>query len=109
MRAYAEINAFEAELAEAGTLVMKFWLATSKEEQLARFKAREQTPYKQFKITDEDWRNRLKWDDYAIAAGEMIDRTSTRDAPWELISAEDKRFARIEVLKRLCMRLKTVL
>jgi len=109
LRAYNEINEFEAELREADTLVVKFWLATSKEEQLARFKAREETPYKQFKITDEDWRNRLKWDDYAMAAGDMIDRTSTHYAPWELISAEDKRHARVQVLKRMCKRLKAVL
>jgi polyphosphate:AMP phosphotransferase len=108
-RAYNEINRFEEELADAGALVVKFWLAISKEEQLARFKARQETPYKQFKITDDDWRNRLKWDAYALAAGDMIDRTSTTGAPWHLVSAEDKRHARVTVLKTLCKRLKAAL
>ena len=108
-RAYNEINQFEAEMARAGALVVKFWLAISKEEQLARFKARQETPYKQFKITDDDWRNRLKWDAYAQAAGDMIDRTSTTEAPWHLVSAEDKRHARVTVLKTLCKRLKAAL
>lgn len=109
MRAYNEINEFEAELQDAGTLVVKFWLAISKQEQLARFKERQETPYKQFKITDDDWRNRLKWDAYAQAAGDMIDRTSTSYAPWHLVPAEDKRFARVEVLRTLVGRLKEVL
>lgn len=109
MRAYNEINEFEAELAAADTLVVKFWLAISKQEQLARFKAREETPYKQFKITDDDWRNRLKWDAYAEAAGDMIDRTSTPDAPWALIAAEDKRHARVAVVRHLVERLKDTL
>ncbi len=108
-RAYNEINEFEAELHDAGTLVVKFWLAISKQEQLARFKERQDTPYKQFKITDDDWRNRLKWEDYAQAAGDMIDRTSTSFAPWHLVSAEDKRFARVEVLRTLVGRLKEAL
>ncbi|SDU44081.1 polyphosphate:AMP phosphotransferase [Stappia sp. ES.058] len=108
-RAYNEINEFEAEMGSSGGLVVKFWLAISKEEQLARFKAREETPYKQFKITDDDWRNRLKWDAYAMAAGDMIDRTSTAGAPWHLVSAEDKRHARVTVLKTLCKRLKAAL
>ncbi len=109
MRAYNEINEFEAEMHDAGTLVVKFWLAISKQEQLARFKERQETPYKQFKITDDDWRNRLKWDDYARAAGDMIDRTSTSYAPWHLVPAEDKRFARVEVLRTLVERLKAAL
>lgn len=109
MRAYNEINEFEAEMHDAGTLVVKFWLAISKQEQLARFKERQETPYKQFKITDDDWRNRLKWDDYAKAAGDMIDRTSTSYAPWHLVPAEDKRFARVEVLRTLVGRLKDAL
>lgn len=109
MRAYNEINAFEQELSDAGIVVAKFWLAISENEQLARFKAREETAYKQFKITDEDWRNRLKWDAYAAAAGDMIDRTSTTAAPWRLVAAEDKYFARIDVLKTLCKRLKKAL
>ena len=109
LRAYNEINAFEAELAEAGIVVVKFWLATSAEEQLRRFKEREETSYKQYKITDEDWRNRLKWDHYAAAAGDMVDRTSTEYAPWTLVAAENKYHARVMVLKTLCERLKAAL
>lgn len=109
MRAYGEINAFEEELARGDLLVVKVWLAISRDEQLARFKAREETPYKRFKITDEDWRNRLKWDAYTEAAGDMIDRTSTRTAPWALVAAEDKRHARVVVLKHVVGRLKDVL
>ena len=105
LRAYSEINEFEAELVNFGYIVCKFWLAISAEEQLRRFRAREKTPYKQHKITDDDWRNRLKWDQYAVAAGDMVDRTSTQFAPWTLISSEDKRHARIEVLQTLCSRL----
>ncbi|MBD8891856.1 polyphosphate:AMP phosphotransferase [Roseibium litorale] len=102
LRAYNEINDFEAELTKFGYVVCKFWLAISAEEQLRRFKAREETVYKQHKITDDDWRNRLKWDDYAIAAGDMIDRTSTHYAPWTLVSAENKRHARLKVLRTIC-------
>ncbi|MBA5778860.1 polyphosphate:AMP phosphotransferase [Stappia sp. F7233] len=109
MRAYNEINAFEQELTDAGIVVAKFWLAISEDEQLARFKAREETAYKQYKITDEDWRNRLKWDAYAEAAGDMVDRTSTSAAPWRLVASQDKLFARIDVLKTICKRLKAAL
>ncbi len=109
LRAYNEINAFEAELTDSGIVVAKFWLTISEAEQLERFKARQETAYKQFKITDEDWRNRLKWGAYAEAAGVMIDRTSTRYAPWTLIPAEDKRYARIAVLKTLCQQLRMAL
>jgi polyphosphate:AMP phosphotransferase len=101
-RAYQEINDFEEQLVENGTTVLKFWLHISKEEQLKRFKEREQVPYKQHKITDEDWRNREKWDDYAKAVNEMVIRTSTEYAPWKIIAGNDKLFARIEVLKNLC-------
>lgn len=99
MRAYNEINAFEKELTNSGIVLCKFWLAISEEEQLRRFTAREETAYKNYKITEEDWRNRLKWNEYSIAAGDMVDRTSTRYAPWTLISSEDKRYARIQVLR----------
>ena len=109
LRAYNEINEFERELASFGYLVFKFWLAISEDEQLRRFKAREEIAYKQHKITDEDWRNRLKWDQYAIAAGDMIDRTSTHYAPWTLVSSEDKRHARIKVLTTICDRLEDAL
>jgi polyphosphate:AMP phosphotransferase len=98
-RAYLEINDFEEQLTRAGIVVQKFWLQISKEEQLARFQAREETPYKRYKITDEDWRNRERWDDYREAVNEMLARTSARHAPWNLISGNDKRFARIQVLE----------
>ena len=98
-RAYLEINDFEAQLTRAGIIVQKFWLQISKEEQLARFQAREDTPYKRYKITDEDWRNREKWDEYRAAVNEMLARTSAMDAPWNLIAGNDKRFARIQVLE----------
>jgi polyphosphate kinase 2 (PPK2 family) len=86
-------------------LVAKFWLAISKEEQLRRFKAREKTSFKRFKITADDWRNRRKWDAYESAVCDMVDRTSTDLAPWTLVEANDKRFARIKVLKTLCLAL----
>ncbi len=101
-RAYAEINAFEEQLVERGTVLVKFWLQVSPEEQLRRFKQREQVPYKQHKITEEDWRNRERWNDYKIAANEMVARTSTELAPWTLVAGEDKLFARIQVLETFC-------
>ncbi len=97
-RAYAEINAFEEQLSEFGTIVLKFWLTLSAKEQLRRFKDREVTPYKQYKITEEDWRNRAKWDAYEAAAVQMIDLTSSQNAPWVLVEAEDKNWARIKVM-----------
>jgi polyphosphate:AMP phosphotransferase len=108
MRAYAEINDFEAQLAEAGYVVAKFWLVISKEEQLKRFKEREKTAFKRFKITEEDWRNRKKWDAYQQAVCEMVDRTSSDIAPWTLVEANDKYFARIKILKTLCARIEQV-
>lgn len=109
MRAYAEINDFEDELASAGAVVVKFWLAISKDEQLARFKERESEPHKHFKITEEDWRNRDKWDEYSRAVCDMVDRTSTEYAPWTLVEADDKHFARIKVLRTICERLEAAL
>jgi polyphosphate:AMP phosphotransferase len=109
LRAYAEINDFEHELAEAGAVVVKFWLQISKEEQLRRFTEREKTDYKRFKITPEDWRNREKWDDYHRAVCDMVDRTSTSTAPWTLIAAEDKNYARVEIVRTLCERLEAAL
>ena len=105
MRAYGEINDFEAQLAAHGIVVAKFWLAIDKAEQLRRFKSREHTAFKRFKITDEDWRNRKKWDDYELAVCDMIDRTSTDRAPWTLVEANHKPWARIKVLKTLVKRL----
>jgi AMP-polyphosphate phosphotransferase len=97
-RAYAEINDFEAQLVRTGNVVLKFWLQISKEEQLRRFHEREQVSFKRFKITAEDWRNREKWDEHERAASDMIERTSTEHAPWTLVEAEDKRYARVKIL-----------
>ncbi len=102
MRAYSEINDFEAQLVRHNIVVVKFWLAISKDEQLERFNAREKVSFKRFKITEEDWRNREKWDQYEHAVCDMVDRTSTEIAPWTLVEANDKYFARIKVLKTLC-------
>jgi polyphosphate kinase 2 (PPK2 family) len=108
-RAYLEINEFEEQLAESGTIMLKFWLQISQEEQLDRFKAREQIPYKQHKITDEDWRNREKWEDYRQAVNTMVEHTSLSTAPWTLVPASDKRFARVMVLETLCAALERAL
>jgi len=104
-RAYAEISAFEEELSESGAIVCKFWLQISADEQLRRFKDRVETPFKQYKITEEDWRNRAKWDAYQASAVEMIARTSTANAPWTLVEAQDKRWSRVKVLKTVADRL----
>jgi polyphosphate:AMP phosphotransferase len=104
-RAYSEINDFEAAMSDAGIIVVKFWLAIDKDEQEARFKAREETGYKRYKITDEDWRNREKWDEYTTAVCDMVDHTSTSTAPWTLVEANDKYYARIKVLETICERL----
>ncbi len=109
MRAYHEINDFEEQLAEAGGIVTKFWLTITKEEQLRRFHERKKTPFKNFKITPDDWRNRKKWGAYETAVCDMIERTSNDHAPWLLIPANDKYFARIEILKTLCERLEAAL
>jgi len=101
MRAYSEINDFEQQLAQHNVLVVKFWLATSKEEQYKRFKAREKVAFKRFKITEEDWRNRKKWDQYETAVCDMVDRTSTNVAPWTLVEANNKYYARLKVLRTL--------
>lgn len=98
-RAYGEINDFEAQLTRAGNVVVKFWLQISPEEQLRRFRERERTAFKRFKITEEDWRNRDKWPLYELAASDMIHHTSTEWAPWTMVEAEDKYFARAKVLR----------
>jgi len=108
-RAYSEINDFEDLLVEHGIVLLKFWLHIDPQEQLARFKAREQTLYKKYKITDEDYRNREKWEDYAIAINDMVALTSTRQAPWHLVPANSKRYARVDVLKTVCSALKKAL
>jgi polyphosphate kinase 2 (PPK2 family) len=101
-RAYAEINDFEDQLVEHGMVVCKFWLHISADEQLRRFEAREKTPYKKYKIGEEDYRNRGKWDEYVAAIDEMVARTSSPLAPWHLIPASDKRFARVAILRTVC-------
>lgn len=108
-RAYLEINEFEEQLVESGILVVKFFLHISKDEQARRFKEREQITYKQHKITEEDWRNRSKWDEYEAAINEMVARTSTSHAPWTLVPGNDKRVARVEVLETLVQRLEKAL
>ena len=109
MRAYGEINEFEGQMLRHGIVVVKFWLAISKEEQFRRFKQREKVAFKRFKITDEDWRNRKKWDAYETAVCDMVDRTSTAAAPWTLVEANNKYHARIKVLKTLTKALETAL
>ncbi len=98
-RAYNEINEFERMLTDWGAVVLKFWIHIDKETQLARFTERQNTPEKQWKITDEDWRNREKWDQYEIAVDEMLQKTSTKNAPWYIIESNDKKYARIRTLK----------
>jgi len=109
MRAYGEINDFEEQLSRKRFVVVKFWLQISKDEQLRRFEERKQVAFKRFKITDEDWRNREKWGDYEVAVCDMIDRTSTDSAPWTIVEANDKYFARIKILKTLCNRIENAL
>ncbi len=109
MRAYGEINDFEDQLARHDTVVVKFWLAISKDEQMRRFKEREQTGFKRYKITEEDWRNREKWDLYESAVCDMVERTSTDYAPWTLVESNDKNYARIKVLTTLCDRIEAAL
>ena len=98
-RAYNEINEFEKELHDWGAVVIKFWVQIDKDTQLARFTDRQNTPEKQWKITDEDWRNREKWDQYEVAVDEMIQKTSTVFAPWHILESNDKHYARIKALK----------
>ncbi len=102
LRAYGEINDFEDAIVKDGTILAKFWLATSSDEQLRRFKEREATGFKRYKIGPDDYRNRAKWDAYMAAANDMFERTSTGAAPWTLVEAEDKNFARLKVLETLC-------
>lgn len=108
-RAYHEINDFEEQLREHGIIICKYWVHISPDEQLNRFKEREKTPWKLHKITEEDWRNREKWDAYEQAVNDMVTHTSTEYAPWTLIPGNDKRFARVEILKTACQRLEEAL
>ena len=101
-RAYLELNDFEEQLANRDIALAKFWVHISKEEELKRFKEREHIDFKRYKITDEDWRNRKKWDDYKEAINEMVARTSSEFAPWTVVAGNDKNFARVQILKTLC-------
>jgi polyphosphate kinase 2 (PPK2 family) len=98
-RAYQEINEFEAQLTSAGYVLVKFWLHISPEEQLQRFEKRQSNPFKQHKLTEEDWRNRDRWDLYYVAVNQMVQRTHTPNAPWHLIAGDDKRYARVKVIQ----------
>lgn len=109
MRAYSEIVNFEQQLQDHGTLILKFWIHIDQDEQLRRFQERQATPYKHYKITEEDFRNRARWNEYELAANEMLERTSTEFAPWYMIEANDKKFARVKVVKTVCDRLKNSL
>ena len=106
-RAYSEINQFESSLLDSGAVVLKFWLSIDKKEQLKRFRERQTSPFKSFKITPEDWRNRKQWDAYVQATNDMFLHTSTQDCPWHLISSNDKRHARVAVLERIVQALET--
>ena len=108
-RAYLEINDFEEQLADRDIAVAKFWIHIGKDEQLRRFKEREKIQFKRYKITDEDWRNRKKWDAYKEAINEMVARTSTEFAPWTVVPGNDKKFARVHILKTLCEALERLL
>ncbi|MDV7339991.1 polyphosphate:AMP phosphotransferase [Terasakiella sp. A23] len=101
-RAYGEIVDFEDQIVDHGTVLLKFWIHIDPDEQLARFKAREVTPWKQWKLTDEDWRNREKWAEYEEAVNDLVEKTSTSNAPWTLVEGNDKKFARLKVLTAVC-------
>ncbi|WP_237415030.1 phosphate--AMP phosphotransferase [Acinetobacter nectaris] len=105
-RAYSEINRFEQDLVSTNTVVIKFWLSIDKDEQERRFKAREETPHKRFKITEEDWRNRKKWDNYLQAASDMFANTDTVFSPWHIIATDNKRHARLQVLEVIIQQMK---
>jgi polyphosphate kinase 2 (PPK2 family) len=108
-RAYGEIVDLEDTLAAEGMIIVKFWLHLSPEEQLRRFESRRDDPYRAWKLTDEDWRNRGKREEYAAAVDEMIQRTDTAVAPWHVIAAEDKRWARVAVVRTVCEAIESAL
>lgn len=108
-RAYNEINEFEKELSDWGAVIIKFWVQIDKDVQLARFTDRQNTPEKQWKITEEDWRNRDKWDLYETAVNEMMKKTSTAYAPWHVLESNDKKYARIKALKIVIEEIEKVL
>ena len=98
VRGFAD-HVIDRELVQHGIVLVKYWLHVTADEQLRRFKERESTPHKVWKLTDEDWRNRTKWDAYEAAVNDMIERTSTHDSPWTLVESNDKNYARVKVLK----------
>ncbi len=100
-RAYREINAFEAQQASFGMVIQKYWLHISREEQLRRFQSRERDPFRAYKLTEDDWRNRARWDAYVDAVEEMLAQTSTPHAPWTVIEADDKLHARVKVVQTI--------
>jgi polyphosphate kinase 2 (PPK2 family) len=108
-RAYDEIVGLETTLAAEGTIVVKFWMHLSPEEQLRRFEARQTDPYKAWKLTEEDWRNRDKRPEYEAAVEEMLERTDHPSGPWHVIPAEDKRWARVAVVRTVCDAIETAL
>lgn len=108
-RAYDEINSFEKVLTDDGALILKFYLHIDKDEQLVRFKRRQEDPYKHWKITEEDWRNRRNWDQHCVAAEEMFARTSTPASPWHVIAANYKWHTRLEVVKTVANRIEKAL
>jgi AMP-polyphosphate phosphotransferase len=105
MRAYDEINNFERSLADEGMILIKFWMHLSSDEQLKRFKAREENPLKTWKLTDEDWRNREKHEEYRVAVEDMIARTDQPHAPWDLVEGDSKRYARVKVVNTVIARI----
>lgn len=108
-RAYGEINEFERQIIDDGAIIQKYYLHISKDEQLFRFKRREADPYKHWKINDEDWRNRRKWDEHNTAAEDMFEKTSTDISPWSVIAGNYKWYARVKVARTLCDVLENVL
>ena len=108
-RSYDEIKSFERALADEGTVMIKFWMHISDDEQLKRFDARKNDPLKRWKLTDEDWRNREKRKDYEDAVVEMIEHTDTSFAPWTVVEAEDKRYGRVKVLETVCARMESAM
>ncbi len=100
-RAYREINAFERQLVDFGTILVKFWIHISADEQLRRFEERQSTAYKSWKLTDEDWRNRNRWAEYEQAVNEMLLKTSTLTAPWTVVEGNDKWWARVKTIRTL--------
>ncbi|MEO5374017.1 MAG: polyphosphate kinase [Alphaproteobacteria bacterium] len=109
LRAFPEINDFEEQLVQHGIILCKYWLHISEDEQEKRFTHRQDIPYKRWKLTEEDWRNRGRWVDYERAVNDMVEHTSTHIAPWTLIEANDKNYARVKAIKVLCRRLEEAL